>query len=252
MNFLTVFAQPDIVLEDHVLVPVFWRVGVHNKGAIRIRLPLSCEDTQAAAEAISLRYLLGVANVFNVNCTGINIKIIVSKGAIKKMSRQASQKQGLYQYGYPILTRYAEADISVSKDKSWFPIQNGFDATLTINGEAYRGVEIIETEILGAVGITRHALERYAQYCGTNNMSTTWKNLCRRLRSALEKISLPPSVILHKLKKYGDEPEVWRHPDNSLHYVFCRQHGKKVLVTMYDRAPDENLAVFRSEYDNNF
>ncbi|MDD5410077.1 MAG: hypothetical protein PHF31_01460 [Methylobacter sp.] len=71
--------------------------------------------------AIAIRYLLCEENIFNANRTGVNLKIVVSKGAIKKMAKQSTKKVDLYEYGYPILTRYGEAEIAVSKDNFWFP-----------------------------------------------------------------------------------------------------------------------------------
>lgn len=85
MDVLTVFAQKELIFNDHVIVPVHWRTGIHRIKSIRVRLALTCQDRQSAAEAVAIRYLLGEANVFNANRTGINLKIVVSKGAIKKL-----------------------------------------------------------------------------------------------------------------------------------------------------------------------
>ncbi|WP_027149569.1 hypothetical protein [Methylobacter tundripaludum] len=99
---------------------------------------LTCQDRLAAAEVIAIRYLLGEENIFNANRTGINLKIMVSKGAIKKMAKQSTQKINLYEYGYPILTRYGETEIAVSKDKSWFPSDKKLLDVPLIHGEGLR------------------------------------------------------------------------------------------------------------------
>jgi hypothetical protein len=93
MDVLTVFAQKESIFTDHVIVPVYWRTGLHRRKVLQVRLALTCQDRQSAAEAVAIRYLLGEANIFNANRTGINLKIVVSKGAIKKMARQASQSE---------------------------------------------------------------------------------------------------------------------------------------------------------------
>jgi hypothetical protein len=239
MDTLTVFASTDLEFNDHAVVRVYWCTGLHRKKAVDVRLALTCQDRQAAAEAIAIRYLLGEMNVFNANRTGINLRIVVSKGAIKKMARQTTQKIDLYEYGYPILTRYGEAKIEVSKDRSWFPPDETLTEVPLIQGETLRGIEKLESETMGLVAVTRHALERYAEHCGTLDMNTTWKNLHRRLKGCIEKIPLPPKVITHKLKKYGEAPEVWKHPDDPLHYVFCSRSDHKVLVTVFNKDPEE-------------
>ena len=243
MDILTVFANPASVFDDHVVVRVYWRSGLHRIKAVDIRLALTCQDPLAAAEAVAIRYLLGEENIFNAHRTGINLKIVVSKGAIKKMARQATQKLDLYEYGYPILTRYGEAEISVSKDKAWFPQDERLINVPLINGEALRGIEKIDSEGMGMVAVTLHALERYAEHCGTLDMNTSWKNLHRRLKSRLDKIQLPSKVLLHKLKKYGDAPEIWTSPDNPLHYVFLPKSDHRVLVTVFNKDQD-GLEIF--------
>ena len=59
------------------------------------------------------------------------------------MARKATTKLDLYEYGYPILTRYGEAELSVSKDKSWFPWDGQLLDVPFINGESLRGIEKI-------------------------------------------------------------------------------------------------------------
>jgi len=249
MDVLTVFANSDSVFDDHAVVRVYWCTGLHRKKAIDVRLALTCQDRLAAAEAIAIRYLLGEENIFNANRTGINLKIVVSKGAIKKMAKQSTQKIDLYEYGYPILTRYGEAEIAVSKDKSWFPSDKKLLDVPLIHGESLRGIEKIESEAMGMVAVTRHALERYGEHCGTLDMNTSWKNLHRRLKYRLNEIQLPSRVMLHKLRKYGEAPEVWKHPDNPLHYVFCPKNDYRVLVTVFNKDPEES-EIFRPSLAN--
>ena len=244
MDILTVFANKESVFDNHVVVRVYWRSGLHRKNAVDVRLALTCLDPQAAAEAVVIRYLLGEANIFNANRTGINLKIVVSKGAIKKMARKATTKLDLYEYGYPILTRYGEAELSVSKDQSWFPWDGQLLDVPFINGESLRGIEKIEVESMGKIAVTRHALERYGEYCETVDMNNSWKNLHRRLNGRLNQITLPAKVLLHKLKKYGEKPEVWMSLDNPLHYVFLRKSDHRVLVTVFNKDPDEQFERF--------
>ena len=252
MDILTVFATTEAVFNNHVVVRVYWRSGLHRKNAVDVRLALTCRDPQAAAEAIAIRHLLGEANIFNANRTGINLNIVVSKGAVKKMARTNScNKAELYDYGYPLITRYKEAGISVSKDRSWFPFDGQLPHVPFINGESLRGIEKIDSKGMGKVAITRHALERYGQNCGTLDMNTAWKNLHRRLDSPLAQLTLPTNVLQHKLKKYGDKPEVWVGRDNNpLHYVFVPKNDHRVLVTLFNKDPEEQLGRFLPLLEN--
>lgn len=256
LDTLTVYADTQNIDSDHSIVRVYWMTGKNRRKAIDVSLPLTCSDSFAAAEIVAIRYLLGDANIFNVNRTGINLKIVFSKGAIKKMIKNTAKKKtspekhDLYDYGYPIYTRYSEADIEISKDKSWLPNQVELGDIPVINGEKLKGVEKIHTDSLGVIAITRHAMERYGEHCGTVDMSTTWKNINRRFKSGtISQIILPPNVVLHKLKKYGAAPEVWKHPDNPLHYVFCNRLDHKLLVTVFNKDPDELVRFIPSNFN---
>ena len=59
MDVLTVFAQKESIFNDHVIVPVYWRTGLHRIKVLQMRLALTCQDRQSAAEAVAIRYLLG-------------------------------------------------------------------------------------------------------------------------------------------------------------------------------------------------
>lgn len=256
LDTLTVYAASKTEHSDHLLVRVYWMTGKNRRKAIDVSFPLSCHDCQAAAEAVAIRYLLSEANIFNVNRTGLNLKLVFSKGAIKKMAKNAANRKSslnnrdLYEYGYPIYTRYAEAQIEVSKDKSWFPIQEEITEVPVVNSQELKGIEKIDTDSLGVIAITRHAMEKYGVHCGTIDMNTTWKNINRRFKSGkIEQIELPSKVFVHKLKKYGSAPEVWKHPDNPLHYVFCNRTNHKLLVTVFNKDPDELVTFNPSLYN---
>lgn len=246
LDTLKVHAESSFEYSDYSLIRVYWMSGKLRKSAIDIKLPLSCQDKFSAAELIAIRYVLGELKVYNAHRTGINLKIVVSKGAIKKMAKKSTSKFDLYEYGYPIFTRYAEAEISVSKDKSWYPSEEELGQVTVIDGESLRGIEKIHTESLGVIGISFHAMEKYIKHCGTIDMSRTWKNLNRRFNGVLVQEELPSNVLKHKLRKYGDAPEVWKHPDDTVHYVFCNRDDYKILVTVFVKAPEKPVTFFPS------
>jgi len=237
-NTLTVYAVSESVSGDSMVVRVYWTTGKHRKKALDVRLALTCGNRAAAAEVVAIRHLLGDVCVFNKNLTGHNLVIVVSKGAVKKLGQRKTQINALYEYGYPLFTRYMEAEITVSKDRGWFPAEGDLGDILVVDGEAVRGMETFKAANgQGDFAITRHAMERYHEHVGTINMQTTWKSLTKRLQSnaGIEKVELPKNVLEHKIGKYGDVPEVWRHPDSTLHFVFFVRNGHKILVTVFER-----------------
>jgi hypothetical protein len=212
MDILTVFANKEALFANHAIVRVFWRTGLHRIKALDVRLALTCQDPQAAAEAVAIRYLLGEANIFNDNRTGINLKIVVSKGAIKKMARQATTKLDLYEYGYPILTRYGEAEISVSKDRSWFPEPDQLKDTPVIDGEAMRGIEKIDSAGMGNVAVTRHALERYREHCGTSRHEHFLEKPASKAQWQAQSNHPAHQGVAAQTEKIRRKPEVWMSP----------------------------------------
>ena len=173
----------------------------------------------------------------------------MSKGAIKKISKKSCDKHELIEYAYPILTRYADAVIEVSKDTSWFPDDSELESIPVVDSTDYCGIEKYQIEGLGEVAITKHALERYAEYCGTINTQNAWRNILRRLKDRIQIVPMPSNVMSHKLNKYGKAPEIWKHPDDTLHYVFSIRNNCRVLVTMFCKDPDE-LRTFKPHIEN--
>jgi hypothetical protein len=239
---LTVYAVP-LMEETLPRVRVFWTTSQRRRQALDVQLPADGQDPLATAELVALRYLLGEAAVLNHNRTGSNLRLVVSKGAIKKLARQDSHKRVLYDYGYPLLTRYADAVIEVCKDRAWLPDITELSDIPLINGERYRGIELLQCHGLGQVGVTLHALERYQQYCNVRDLSRAWKSLQKRLKGALHSVELPDRVLKHKIGTYGIAPQVLKHPTDVLHYVFANQQAYPVLVTVFQRTDNRSGAA---------
>ena len=135
---------------------MYWRI-CKNKcdGALDITLPPACEDGIAAAEMIAIRHLLGVKEAQGPNVVR-GVEIICSPGAVKKIVLGTSSKKGLLAYAHPLLTRYADCDLTVSKDKGWIWDDVGIEAV--DGGETGLGVEPVEPATFGPVYITQHAV----------------------------------------------------------------------------------------------
>lgn len=251
MHKIKVIAGKPEHVSNKALVPVYWATGQSNKGRILVRFPIETQDHQAAAEIIVIRYLILEKDIYSGIKTGKNLHLQVSKGAIKKIQRIESKKHDLYDFGYQLLTRFADAIISVSKDIDWLPEENSMPLPpLCLDADLYRNNDMLNIKNLGEIRITRHALEKYREVCQTTDMGTTWKNLTRRLNANLVKINIPDRVLAHKYKKYGASPEVWNSQKSNLHYVFVFKDDHKVLVTVFARDPQEHLKVFRPGFEN--
>jgi hypothetical protein len=220
------------------LVRVYWRTGLKGREALDVALPPACADPESAAEMAAIRHLLGVKEVLGPNVMGRGVQITCSKGAVKKVARGTSAKAGLFEYGYPLLTRYADAQYKVSKNAAW--IREPFQAERIDAASQASGVEVIETLSLGPVGITLHALERYLER-GVEGLSASagWRSLARRLDSGLEPVGLPEKVARHKLKKYGHaQTETRKHPTDPLHFLFSLERGGRKLLTVFNALPE--------------
>jgi len=241
MRHLTVYARlidrADPEANRGSLVRVYWRTGLKCRNALDVELPPVCEDAESAAEIVAIRHLLGARKVFGPNAKGNGVQITCSKGAVKKIVRGSSTKAGLFEYGYPLLTRYADADYSVSKDSKW--IREPCEAERIDAAAQACGIEALETLAFGPVGITVHAMRRYLER-GVDglSMSAGWRSLARRLDSGLEPVRLPEKVARHKLRKYGQaRTEVWKHPTDPLHYLFSLERGRRKLLTVFLALP---------------
>ncbi|MFD2016686.1 hypothetical protein ACFSJQ_16140 [Vibrio olivae] len=73
---------------------VFWRVGTQRKGILNVTLDFENDDSALLCELCAIRHLLIESQVFGrVPGTGKGYKLVVSKGAIKKLARGRSDKK---------------------------------------------------------------------------------------------------------------------------------------------------------------
>jgi hypothetical protein len=235
---LTVHALPSPVRETdrEVTIRVFWRVGERCRNALDVRLPGICGDPLSAAEIVALRHLLGVREVMGRNRNGSGLVLVCSRGAVKKVARRTSSKAGLWAYSEPLTTRYVGAEYVVSKDRDWLPPEGARVAIAVVDALAdASGAEVHAIAGLGPVAVTHHALESYVE-CVDPLGKSPWRSLVRHLGGGLRRVDLPPGVLRHKLRKYGEAgvPEIWKHPDNPLHFVLLPSGGVLRLLTVFE------------------
>ena len=96
---------------------VFWRVGTKRKGILDVRTDFEHEESDLLAELIAIRYLALDKQVF---ChmepgAGAGYKLVVSKGAIKKLALGKSSKAFAAKFASFLTGRMQGATIEVAQ-----------------------------------------------------------------------------------------------------------------------------------------
>jgi hypothetical protein len=250
-RFITVLAGDSRETEKGRIVRVFWRQGQSAcKGAYDVLVRGIGADAGVFAELAALRHLLSVKNISGTNRNGENLCLLVSHGAVKKLANMKSQKAELIGFNHFLTTRYAGAEIIVKKDRDWLPEDQDSVPAIEIDLDDMKEPEAMEIPNLGKIVITRHALDKYHEVAGTAGLPQSWRSINRRLRDKLERVGVPAKVALKKQIKHRTESsEIWKNPDNPMHFVFSREASCLVLLTVYETtAWDEQLPRYISAF----
>lgn len=229
---------------------VYWRVGINRKGVVNVRLDANSTDVELIAELAAIRHLLMDCRVFDREPTsGTGIRLCVSKGAIKKLTKGTSAKGCASRFTALLTGRLLGVDIQVSHSLKHM-IQEFDDGYQESISELYVKTtehvaphEIIDTPAMGQVAITQHALERYIERLksvGANEIiKRPWASLAKRLGNpCLRPQRLNAKVLAHKYRKYGNEStvEIWKYPTDALHFtIVVSPDNKRTLVTVFER-----------------
>lgn len=159
---------------------VFWACGKRTHGLIQVRMAVPVDDPSVAAELWAFAHLLQEREVCGVDRTGKSLQLTCSHGAIRKLALGQSAKAHLAPYAAFLRTRFAEARIEVSKDDAIFDINRyrNREVLLTCSGPLDPTALLPD---LGAVSVSYHALERYAQRNCASSPSAAWRGLCTEL-----------------------------------------------------------------------
>lgn len=229
---------------------VYWRVGINRKGVVEVRLDAGSTDVELIAELAAIRHLLMDCRVLNVRPnSGIGIRLCVSRGAIRKLTKGTSAKKYASRFASLLKGRLQGVDIQVSHSMKYMIHEDDENyaesfSHLDVNTIEYMTPhEVIETPVLGQVAITKHALERYSERLAIIDKGQvarrSWASLARRLRNPeLLKQSLDANVLAHKYRKYGSDSkvEIWKHPTDRLHFtVVVSPENQRILVTVFER-----------------
>ncbi|MFV8382847.1 hypothetical protein ACNO5E_01970 [Vibrio parahaemolyticus] len=220
---------------------VFWRVGTKRNGILDVAIDFDNEDADLIAELSAIQYLLFEEKVMGREPgSGTGYKLVVSKGAIKKLARGKSSKKHALKFAAFLQNRMAGVQIDVSQSREYMAdLDETTPVELNAERKEYANThDAIETPAMGTVFVTAHAVEQYKSRLSTGDPKKPWVSLVNRLKHPELKLrTLPDNVLRHKAKKYGtpDNVEAWGHPTSKFTYLFVNNHGKRTLVTVFER-----------------
>jgi hypothetical protein len=221
-------------------VVVLWRTGTKNKGAIKVDVRQYKEDATIIAELVAIRTLLYVQQVFDrAPSSGQGYRLVVSKGAIKKLAQGRSNKRHCLPFAEFLRARMEEADIVVSHDMEYMNSINIGEAKTISPDESHREKhDRIETPAMGQVYLTRHAVMQYQERISSGKPLNPWASLTQRLMNAeLKQQEIPARILRHKTLKFGraDNIEAWSHPTSKFIYLVVNEDGRRTVVTVFER-----------------
>jgi hypothetical protein len=221
---------------------VFWRVGTKNRGIVDVTLDFSHEESALLGELVALQHLLFERKVFSREiASGEGYKLVVSKGAIRKLALGKSNKKFATKFSAFLTNRMRGASIEVSQNNEFMATVEDCEPEL-IGGDraVYASThDEILTPAMGPVLVTQHAVDQYRARITSGTPKKPWASLVKRLSHPELRIQkLEDHVLKHKMSKYGrvDNLEAWSHPTSVFTYLIVRNdNGQRVLVTVFER-----------------
>jgi len=231
MNTLRVLTKPS---DDGNFI-VYWTNSTEcMRGAVQVFVPEDKEDRAIVAELTALQHLLEVEEAIGNNiCGNQHTKLVVSMGAIRKLSRKDSAKQVLAEYALFLTTRFKDSPLKVEKDEGWID----FAASPSIQISAASPIEeSIHINSIGSVMLTSHVVERYAERAGIQSMGEAWRKLCKVAceEKVVEIEKNNPRTRMKYALKGKEEGRYYLHPTKLLMMVVANdKKGRPSLVTAY-------------------
>lgn len=233
MMTLRVRSEPCPDTPSPSCIDVHWFTGATKSGVVRVTIVPEVSDPAVAAELAAAHWLLTEKCVLGADRTGSGLKLVFSRGAVKKLVRKDSGKYDLAVWARYLITRFEKAKLEIDKD----PIEHAPEPlhdSLVMEGPPR---PLMHSPKIGWFDVTEHALERYVDRSNCGTINHAWPSMQRRLANPdLKMVDLPEDVLRRKKLKHGADQEIWRHPDDTTHYVFVpNPDGTKVLVTVFTR-----------------
>lgn len=228
-------------LIDTNTVQVLWSKGIKTRGVLNVNISnINTDDNVLVAELAAIRHLLFNKNIFDreiIDGSGMCLK--VSRGAIKKLTQSRSSKRDMFSYAAFLRIRMSKAKIVVNKSSEFLPGPDAYEPErITITDESFKQMhERVTTPAMGDFFVTVHAIEQYVNRIKTGTPDRPWKSLLKRLsHPSLRKMPIPPAVLRHKEKKYGDNNiEVWGHDSSEFMFLIVVGKNRRTLVSAFER-----------------
>ena len=171
--------------------------------------------------------------------TSRNLKIVVSRGAVKRLLMVTSSKEELYQHAYALRTQlFGLHDISVEKGEGWV-------------AETHPGISVkwdgkpppqpsVDNPVFGKIFLTYHsAVEYLDETKGECKEENVFARLSRLVRDADREAALPDKEAGYKARRYGSSQDGVRYLNNSAGWqIVVRPTENKdalVALTVYQR-----------------
>lgn len=222
---------------------VAWRVGLQRKGIIEVELPRESEDAAVIAELAAIKHLIFEDRIFNCDVVhGDGFTLIVSKGAIKKLTQGKSTKEHLAKYGAYFAYRLKGVKVIVSGTDQHLPNEDDENVLFEVIKASAATHDVIQTPAMGEVHVTKHSIDQFVERCLHGIPKSPWKTVVKMLKhpDLIQKESdLTLWQRVKKKTKYGGDgtAELWKHPNSTVEFFLIDNGGYKTLVTIYDRAP---------------
>lgn len=221
---------------------VFWRVGTKKHGILDVTLDFANEESALLGELVAMQHLLFNKKVFDREPgSGNGYKLVVSKGAIRKLALEKSTKKFAVKFAGFLTNRMKGVNIEVSQNYEFMPTVDECEPE-QLGGERSvyaKTFDAVDTPAMGRVLVTQHAVEQYQERITSGSPKKPWASLVGRLKHPELRIQpLDKKVLAHKARKYGrsDNVEAWGHPTSSFTYLVIRnENDERVLVTVFER-----------------
>lgn len=211
-----------------------------QRGAIRIKVNSADPDGGIIAELHALRYLLEKEEAVGENRAGDeNLILIVSFGAIRKLSRMDSQKASLAEHAKFLTTRFKGSQIKVEKEEAW--IDKDAEPSITLDASIIDD-EALTIPAIGEVALTAHVVDQFATRFGIDSSGEAWRKLLKIATDDRLK-ELDRQTAGMKLKYAIQGKELGRYFYNPAHQAMLivvedKKRQKNVLVTAYKLQPE--------------
>ncbi len=252
MNYLKLHTEPTIC--EHTFRVLAWtghdKVHMINVKIDRTDKLLSYEDRGIAAELCATHFLLTEKNVFGENFSGSGLGLKVSSKKVLSVIK-SKDKNKVDGYGRFLKIRFGGSEIDIDDEIDW----RHSDEIISESSIERFGPPrcIIDTDCLGRVVITEHAIDRYDERNHSGKAKSNYKSLCKRLQNKeLIQIKLDDRLRVEKLIKYANKyngtGEMWKHKRSTTHLVTTEpsSSGLRYLLTVFVRRENQELKANES------